>query len=129
METLKNDLKERHGCVSAWLILIITVNSITILMNIFAPNLIAKSLHNPSQLIMILYSIVAVINILCAAMILKWKKWAFFGFIITGLIGAGLNLYVGSGIFVSFIGLVGIPILYGILQIKKDNITAWNNLE
>ena len=124
-----NHLKERHRFVSSWLIFIIVANSVTILMNIFAKDFIAKSLHHPSELIMILYTLVAIINIICVTMILKWKKWAFLGFIITGLIGASLNLYVGSSVFTSFIGLLGIPILYGILQIKKDNISAWDNLE
>jgi hypothetical protein len=40
-----------------------------------------------------------------------------------------LNLNMGLGDGQSFIGLVGIVILYGILQIKKDGITAWENLE
>ena len=129
MELENSQLKERHGCVSAWLILIIVVNSATILVNIFAHDMIAKSLHYPSKLIMIFYGAMAIINILFAAMLLKWKKWAFWGFTITGLFGAALNFYIGTGIFASLIGLLGIPILYGILQIKKDQIAAWNNLE
>lgn len=129
MEISNNHLKERHGCVSAWLIFMIIANCITLGINIFAPDLIAKSLHYPSTLIMMLYSIVALINILCSVMILKWKKWGFLGFIVTGLIGASLNFYIGSGIFASLIGLIGIPFLFGILQIKKNNVAAWDNLE
>jgi hypothetical protein len=36
---------------------------------------------------------------------------------------------IGVGIVQSMFGLVGIVILYGILQIKKDSKTAWENLE
>ena len=125
----KNQLKKRHGFITFWLTLIIIGNSIMILINIFAPNLIVKSLHYPSQLIMILYTLVAIINIVNAIMILKWKKWAFYSCIFTALVGALLNSYVGSTAFASLIGLISIPFLYGILQLTKDNISAWDNLE
>jgi hypothetical protein len=129
MITENKQSKERHGCVSTWLIFIIIVNFITILTNIFAPKIVEKGLNYPSQFIIILYTLLAVTNILCAIMILKWKKWAFWIFIITGVLGVILNLYIEVGLFTSLIGLLGIPILYFMLQIKKDNIAAWENLE
>jgi hypothetical protein len=36
---------------------------------------------------------------------------------------------MGLGFIKSIIGLLGIIILYAVLQIKKDNLTGWNNLE
>ena len=40
-----------------------------------------------------------------------------------------INLSIGVGIGQSVFGLVGIAVLYGVLQIKKDNIPAWDKLE
>ena len=130
MEKRNNKFKERHGCVSAWLIFIIIVNFIIILFNVFSSPVVTKSLlHYPSKLVMVSYTAIAALNILFIVMILKWKKWAFWGIVIIGLWGAILNFFVTVNYFTSTVGLLGIVILYGILQIKKDKISAWSNLE
>lgn len=130
MEKRNNKFKERHGCVSAWLIFIIIVNFIIILFNVFSSPVVTKSLlHYPSKLVMVSYTAIAALNILFIVMILKWKKWAFWGFVIIGFWGAILNFFVTVNFFTSTVGLLGIVILYGILQIKKDKISAWSNLE
>ena len=53
----------------------------------------------------------------------------FMRFLLTSIGALAINLSIGLGIGQSLLGLVGIAILYGVLQIKKDNIPAWNNLE
>jgi len=77
----------------------------------------------------ILLGILSVVNAIFAVMLLQWKKIAFWGFIGTSIIVLIINLSIGLGIGQSLFGLVGIAVLYGILQIKKDNVTAWKNLE
>ena len=57
------------------------------------------------------------------------KKIGFWGFVITSLVAVAVNLNIGLGIAQSLIGLIGILILYAVLQIKADNVSAWNNLE
>jgi hypothetical protein len=57
-----------------------------------------------------------------------WKKWAFYGFAVTTVLALGVNLSVGLGIGRSLIGLVGIAVLYGVLQIGEQK-KGWNQLE
>jgi hypothetical protein len=68
-------------------------------------------------------------NVVFSVMLFLWKKWGFWGFIITSIGAFAINLSIGLGVGQSIAGLVGIAVLYGVLQIKKDNISAWANLE
>ena len=125
----EKQIKKRHVFVTIWLIFILIINAIVFIMNIFPSDLFIKSLHSPSKIILFLYSLLAFLNIIFVIMLLKWKKWAFWGFIATTLIGFFINLSLGHKIFSLIIGLLGIPILYKVLQIKKNNISTWNNLK
>lgn len=122
--------KERHGCVTTWLILIIIVNSLTSLLYIFAGDLVAENLTNGiSDQMLTVLALLSIANVIFAILIFRWKKIGFWGFVITSLLAMIINLNIGLGIFQSLIGLLGIAIAYGVLQISKDNVSAWENLE
>lgn len=65
----------------------------------------------------------------CFSMLLKLKKWAFYGIIIISF----LSLFI-SAIFnfnwINFIFiLLTLVILIAVMQIKRDNISAWKALQ
>ena len=123
-------IKQRHGCVTTWLILMIVLNSFTALLYIFGSDSISKNIPGGiSNTMTSLLVILGLLNVVFAFMLLRWKKIGFWGFILTSLVAFAVNLSIGQGAFQSLLGLIGIVILYGILQIKKDNVTAWANLE
>lgn len=125
-----NVSKQRHGCVTAWLVLMIIANSLTAIIYLFASEMITDNLPgNVSTPMIILLGIIGIANIVFSVMLFQWKKLGFWGFIITSIGALIINLSIGLGIGQSLFGLVGIAILYGVLQIKKDSITAWENLE
>lgn len=122
--------KQRHGCVTAWLIFMIIVNSLTAVLYLFMGEVISQNLPTPiPQPMMVTLAIVSIINFVLAIMLFKWKKWAFWGFVVTSLAAFAINLSVGLGIGQSLFGLAGIAILYGILQIKQKGVTTWEGLE
>ena len=128
METTNN--KQRHGCITAWLILMIIANSVTALMYLFAGDMVAQNLPGEiPQHMMILLAIMGIINVICSVLLFKWMKLGFWGFIASSLIAVAINLSIGLGIGQSLFGLIGVVILYGVFQIKKDNVTAWDNLD
>lgn len=53
----------------------------------------------------------------------------FYGILIVGLITFAINISTGLGLLQSFYGLVGIGALFAVLQIKKNDVSAWENLE
>ena len=68
------------------------------------------------------------IDIIFVLSLFYWKKWGFWGIVFTSLITLSVNLYEGVGIF-SLFGLLGALFLYLALQLKREGIKGWNNLE
>ena len=122
--------KQRHGCVTAWVVLMIITNSLTAIIYLFASDLITNNLPgNVSTPMIILLGLVGIGNVVFSVFLFQWKKLGFWGFATTSVMALIINLSLGLGIGQSILGLVGIALLYGILQIKKDNVSAWDNLE
>ena len=126
--------KKRHGCVSAWLIFMIIANAFTALLYLFffdnfMEMLPEESLDQMPDINPIILGVLGVLNLIFAVLLLKWKKIGFWGFVATSIITLGINLNAGLGIGSSLLGLIGILLLYGILQIKQDDVSAWNHLE
>jgi hypothetical protein len=123
--------KQRHGCVTAWLILIIIINALTSLMYLFFGDTVMHESPEVPQSMLMLLAFLTLSNVFFAVMLLKWKKMGFWGFAITSSAAFILNLRMGFGIFHSVLGMTGLLILYGILQIKKDDTdtSTWSNLE
>ncbi len=120
--------KQRHGCLTAYLILLIVANSATSLIYLLGSNTITQNAPNMpgwASPILIAFS---VFNLICAIALFKWKKWGFWGCCMTAVIMAGINLSIGLGIKSVLSGLVGIAILYGVLQIGKEN-KGWIQLD
>lgn len=51
------------------------------------------------------------------------------GFTASALVTLAINLSIGLGLAPSLLGLLGVVLLYAVLQIKEDRKTAWENLE
>jgi hypothetical protein len=115
--------KQRNGCVTAWLIIMIIANSWSAILYLFAGDMVAKNIPNGiSNPMLILLAILGLVNVVSSILLFKWEKIGFWGFVITSIGVLIVNLSIGLGIGQSLFGLVGIAVLYGVLQIKKDNV-------
>ncbi len=125
-----NVAKQRHGCVTAWLILMIILNSLTAIVYLFASDMITKNLPgNVSSTMIFLLGIIGIGNTIFSVLLFQWKKIGFWGFAVTSIATLTINLSIGISVVQSVFGLVGVAVLYGVLQIRKDNVSAWDNLE
>lgn len=125
-----NDQKQRHGCVTAWLIFIIVANSIVALLYLLGGNMIAQNIPGGiSTPFLIILGLLGVGNVFFAVLLLQWKKLGFWGFLGTSIVALFINLSIGMSVGQSLFGLVGIAILYGVLQIKQGDTSVWENLE
>jgi hypothetical protein len=119
--------KQRHGCLTAWLIVAIIANSAVGLFYFF--NLAASgSMPHLSAWALPLLILLSFFNVLCAILLFRWKKLGFWGFCLSSTLAIIINLALGLGIFQSAVGLIGIAVLYGVLQIGKEN-KGWPQLE
>lgn len=130
-ENSSDELKKRHACVTAWLIFMIVINSLTALVYFFLPDVLAENLPGrPAYIILLIVGGMSLLNAVFAVLLLQYKKLGFYGFAVISVIGVGLNIIMGISIGQSIFGLIGIGILYAILQIKdKDGVAAWERME
>lgn len=72
--------------------------------------------------------ICAIANVAFAVALFRWQKWGFYGFIATSAIALITNLSLGLGIGQSLFGLIGIALLYWVLNMGGSN-KAWPHLK
>ena len=119
---------KRHGCVTAWLIFMLIANSLTCLFYFFEDQLMEKTLKISSITVGFIV-LIGILNVVFSVMLLSWKKAGFYGYAITTIILFVLNICIKLPIVPTVLGLLGIGFLYGILQIKENEISAWNKLK
>lgn len=120
--------KSRHGCLTALLVVMLIANSASAAMNFFAKDLILESIPGTPEWVLYALAAMSIFNVICVIGLLQLKMWAFYGFIISSIVALMINLfYIGLGTQ-SFMGLIGIALLYGTLQIGKDN-KGWPQLD
>ena len=120
--------KQRHGCLTAWLILIIVVNGLSAVSMPSMITMVKQYVPNMPDWIVWPSVLLALLNVVFAIALFKWKRWGFYGCLLSTLAAIGMNVAAGLGIGRSLIGLVGVAILYGVLQIGGPQ-SAWNQLE
>ena len=120
--------KQRHGCLTAWLVLMIVTNSGTALTYLLAGDAIRRSLPNAPGWAFPVLIVFALFNLVCSIALFQWKKWGFWGFCGSSVVALLVNISIGLGIGPSLGGLVGVLLLYGVLNIGKEN-KGWPQLE
>ena len=122
-----NEGKERHGCVNAWLWIVIISN---LGLGVYYATMMFSAYTNTMSLGFGLLSILATLNVLGAILLMRWNKCGFYLFVVSSVLAALVNIGVLSlEPVVLLSGLFAILIWWGILQIKKDGISAWSLLE
>lgn len=119
--------KKRHGCLTLWL----GFSIFTYLLVAFSTLFQTASFHElqPRYPIVSIYLLgaLSILNIGFMIALFQWKKWAFWGFCVSNIVQFVLNLSVGDNLSTSLIGLTNILVMYGILQIGKEN-KGWPQL-
>ena len=132
------DKKIRHGCLTAWLVLKIIGNLVTVYMylcliyarvfiHVFGPGAMPEMSPMPTWAFPVLI-VVSLFNLVCTIALFRWKKWGFWGICATSVVALVVNLSVGLGTGKPFIGLLGVLLLYGVLHIGKEN-KGWPQLD
>jgi hypothetical protein len=71
--------------------------------------------------------VASALNVVFTVLLFSWKKIGFYGFIATSILAAVLNAMAGIEPVQVVGGLIGVGILYAVLQIGKP--TAWSQME
>ncbi len=134
-EAMMDGLKERHGCVTAWLVFAFVVTGLSALFYFFAyDKMLAMAEENPEVQIPnvnpTVMGVLSLLQIAFIALLWQWKKVGFWGLVALSLAGLVLNLMSGASPAGPIFGTVfALAIWYGILQIKKNGKSTWEQLE
>ena len=120
--------RKRHGFTSFWLIFSIIGNVIAGANYFFSTELIAQSFNASSGIIM-LFGIVSITGIIGNILLLSWKKIGFWVFIGIAVVSLVLNFIIGINFGLILFSLVSIPIMWGILHIRKNGKTTWEQIK
>ena len=121
--------KQRHGCLTTWLILMIIAGSLTALMSLLGSQAIKQTFPAaPDWYAFPVMTIFSIFNLVCVIALFKWKKWGFWGLLVSYLVNIFMNLSIGLAIRESLYGLGGIVFLYAVLHIGKEK-RGWTQLE
>jgi hypothetical protein len=117
----------RHGCLTAWLILMLIANAATAITTPLSVANMAKAGLQVNSTAVGVIVICAVANLIFAIALFRWMKWGFWGFCVTSAAALVTNLSIGLGIGQSLFGLIGIGLLYWVLNMGETN-KAWPRL-
>ena len=123
-----NDLKQRHGCVTFWLWLVLLVNLGSVLMQVI-------NLLDPSESVYPVWTVVLLVllascNVVASLLLMRWRKLGFYLFVASAL----AELVVGLLLLdlhpvESVTSLASIAIWWAVLQIRYDGRSAWSQME
>lgn len=124
------EYKERHGCVTAWLIMMIAMGGLTMAAYLFASESVVENFPSEiSKTMLYLLGFMALLNVIFCILLFHWKKIGFWGIVGTSICVLTINLTIGINPIQAFLGLVGVILLFGVLQFKSNDVSAWDNLE
>jgi hypothetical protein len=118
MESNMADAKQRHLCLTAWLILMIIANSMIVLSRLMTMTIKSS----------IALSFFAIANVVFLVALFQWKKWGFLGYVGTNLLIMVSGLMRGWHIGRFLLQVLWVLILYAVLQIGKEK-RGWTQLE
>jgi hypothetical protein len=116
--------KQRHGCLTTWLIFIIVVSTAASIFTMVADDNILGGDY-PRTLMVLL----GLLNIGSCILLLNWKKIGYWGSVLSSVSAFVINLSLGESVASSVVGFGGLIILTAVLFIKTDDISGWDNLE
>lgn len=131
MENEKTLEKHRHGCVTALLIFMMISYSSSVFLYFFDLEFFSKTLSiDISDADKIILSIFQIANLISCILLFQWKKIGFWLYVITDVAVVLLNIYQGKGISQLWSALIGIALLFGVMQITtKSKKNTWDNLD
>lgn len=120
--------KQRHGCLTAFLIFMVLANLFAAYGNIAMQEDILSALPKLSHSLLFALALVGLLNVVFAIGIYKWKKWGFWGFCVSALAAFSINIYGGVALLPALAGLAGVLVLFAVLKIGKEK-AGWDQLD
>ena len=130
-QTTQTSTKQRHGCLTAYLVVMLIANFGVLIYYLVIKNTPQGSATGappiPDWAFVTLLT-VGTGNIICVVALFRWKIWGFWGFAGLALVTLLVNLQLGFSFAEVVSDLTAIVFLYAVLNIGRDN-KGWPQLE
>lgn len=117
---------ERHGFITFWLWIVIVGNMLMAIISFFPKTMWGSNYPDAYVIFSIISGLFSIVNVVGAFMLLAWKKMGF-TIIALSAISGGLFAFFTIGTLPT--GIVGLIILWLVLNIKKNGVSYWNGLD
>ena len=119
------DAKRRHGCLTAWLVLMAAGNTLTALVyaDLTVVGLPQVPAFREAWTAPVLGAL-GVANVVFAIALLRWKRWGFYGFAATTVAAFCVNITIGLNPLLAATVLIAPALLYALLMVGGDQ-SAW----
>ncbi|MCL0103755.1 hypothetical protein M1O51_04000 [Dehalococcoidia bacterium] len=125
--------KQRHGCLTAWLVLLIIGGALSLLGTALGylvdPQLMREAFPDAPGWAFPAMAVLSLLGLVFAIALFTWKKWAFWGYVLSSIAGAIVSVLMGAQVWQSLLGLAGVVVLYAVLQIGGKEKKGWSQLE
>ncbi|MDR3460606.1 MAG: hypothetical protein P4N60_24520 [Verrucomicrobiae bacterium] len=119
---------KRHGCLTVLLIFMLVVNSLTMATYLFAGQRIMAAFPKAPSWLPYVLAVGCALNVFFTVSIFRWQKWAFYAFCVVAGVCFFVNIAIGVPLISAILGLLGPAVLYGVLQIGKED-RGWFHLK
>ena len=70
-----SEQKKRHGCLTAWLVLMLVANSEAVLIYTLGSAGVRQNYPNAPDWAFPVLEVIGIANVVCVVALFKWKKW------------------------------------------------------
>ena len=124
--------KQRHGCLTAWLVVMIIVLALSLIViplgYLVDPQSMREALPDvPWALPMAVAS--SLFYLIFTIALFAWKKWAFWGYVVFTIAGVIMGALMGAAMWELVLSLAFIVVLYAVLHIGGKEKKGWSQLE
>ena len=127
-KNMTTDNTKRHGCLTATLVFMLAVNSLTFLFYLFSREKIVAAFPEAPPWFVYVLTLACGFNIFLTISLFRWKKWAFYAFCIVASVIFSVNISLGVPPASAVAGLLGPAVIYGVLHIGGPN-KGWSKLK
>ena len=123
-----SEAKQRSVYLTTWLVLLLVCYLIAAVFYLIASLAMGHGMFSAPPWLFPVLAVVAIGNAGCAYALFLWKKWAFYGFLVTAAISITANLINGASVIHASLALVPVAILFILLHVGSAD-SGWEQLE